>query len=195
MIKLTSHNLQNKKSIAKIITIIYNDKSDIPNYLKEMLLKRLLWATTEHDNDGLYRKYEGQPFWTIGAIQQFLKNLAEKETNKKLNPYYNLRHEHSVPKIEIEKLIKASNKSEQEIFEILDNLGYAVVVSKDEDDLLNKKGFRSKMPNILQNNSDVGNVFSRYKEVGIKVCDVREMNLKGLIIDNLSEIEKFSILS
>lgn len=194
MSRLQSHNKQNKRNIAKAIAVIYDTNNGIPKYLREIMLKRLLWATTEHDDNGVYRKYEGQPYWTIGAIQQLLKNLADKATNKKVNPYHNLRHEHSVPKIEIEKLINASDKSEKAIFKILDNLGYAVVVSKEEDDFLNKEGYRSKMPSPLQHNSKIDNVFSRYKKVGIKVCDIRNTNLKQLIFDNLSEIEKNSLV-
>ena len=100
MKRLTSHNKLNKENIAKAIEILYKPENEIKEYIIKMLLDRLLWATTEHTDDGVYKKYLGQPFWSVGAIEKFLDNLANDR-----NLFDGLRHEHSVPKIEIKKRI------------------------------------------------------------------------------------------
>lgn len=187
---INSHNQQNKDKIARTIAVLYDSKNNIPEYIRKMLIVRLVWATTEHDDQELSKKYQGQPYWTTGAIKQFLNNLAERSTNKRYNLFQDLRHEHAVPKKEIIARIQKSDKSKEAIFNILNNLGHAVIVSKTEDEELNKKGFRTKMPRALQDNSSIENVFSRYKEAGLKVCDIRNRDLKKLTLQSIIEIEK-----
>ena len=78
-LSIGSHNEVNKKNIAKSISIIFDSKNALPDYIKKMLLERLLWATTEHDNNGIYKKYEGQPFWSKGALRKLILNISEKQ--------------------------------------------------------------------------------------------------------------------
>lgn len=186
MERIISHNLKNKENIANAIVLIFDIKNNFPEYLQLMLLERLLWATTEHDDEGKYKKYIGQPYWSIGALRQVQQNLASQR-----NFAHNLRHEHAVPKKEIRKrIIALAAKNHENVMTILDDLGHAVVVSKDEDDLLNKAGLRSKMPLDLVEKPLIGDVFSRYKEAGIKVCCISDRDIKRLALDEIDEIEK-----
>ena len=186
MNRIVSHNKTNKENIAKAIVLIYDYNNNVSDYLKKILLDRLLWATTEHDNNGDYKKYLGQPYWSIGAIRKLLDNMANKR-----NLFLDLRHEHAVPKKEIKhKILDLETKSYDNIISILDDLGHAVVVSKEEDGLLNKAGYRSKMPIKLSKNPGIEEVFSRYREAGIKVCNIANMDIRTMNLDDLNNIEK-----
>jgi len=170
--EVNSFNRENKLAIAKAISALFNQSDSIPFYLQDMIFKRLIWACTEHDNKGVYRKYDGQPLWSDGALIQRLKNIQEKRPFNE-----ELRHEHCVPrKIILDKLNSLKSKSADEIFKILDKFCHAVIVSKDEDKRLNK--YRSKMPSILTEERTVENVFSRYINLGIEVRDVRDIDLR-----------------
>lgn len=165
-----SHNTVNKRNIAKFIALLYDDKHQITAYIKEMMLKRLIWAVTENDDDGISKKYNGHPYWSEAALRKVLSNKENR-----IPKFKDLRHEHTVPKSEIISRITNSDKSEQTIFTILDNLGYAVIISKEEDIRLNQKKLRSRMPDSFIDDGTVENIFSRYIEAGIKVFDVRPL--------------------
>lgn len=176
---LESYNKINKMNIAETIASTYAN-SDIPDYIKNAILNRVIWIATENDDNGVYKKYFGQPYWSEGAINQLQKNIIEKIKIDK-----NLRHEHSVPKKEIIKKIINCNKSKQEIFDILDKYAHSVVVSLDEDRLLDKAGLRSKMPELLQENLNIENIFSRYFVAGIKIYSVGFDNPKDFSIEKI----------
>lgn len=187
-LSISSHNKVNKENIAKTISIIFDSKNSIPDYIKKMLLERLLWATTEHDNIGLYKKYAGQPYWSKGALRKLISNITEKQNNPKLNPYQDLRHEHSIPKKIIRELTLVNDITNEQAFEILYNFGHAVVISKDEDKLLNQKKLRSKLAMPIEKINTMDDVFSRYKIAEIQICDVSNSNVLNLTatdIDNL----------
>ncbi len=190
---INSYNPKNKESIARTIALLYDSANNIDDYIRKKLIETLIWVTTEHDDQGVSKKYQGQPYWTEGAMRQFLKNCDERSSNKKHNLFQGLRHEHAVPKKEIIALIQKSDKSTEAILCILNNLAHAVVVSKAEDQELNKMGFQTKMPRALQVNSSIENIFSRYLEVGLKVCDIRNRNLSELTEANILEIVKESL--
>ena len=168
-LSISSHNEDNKKNIAKSISIIFDTNNAIPDYIKKMLLERLLWATTEHDNNGIYKKYEGQPYWSKGALRKMILNIAEKQNNPKLNPFQDLRHEHSIPKKIIRELTLVNDITEDKAFEILNKYGHAVVISKDEDKLLNQKKLRSKLAMPIEKINTMDDVFSRYKIAEIEL--------------------------
>ncbi len=183
MKEIKSHNKKNKEAIAKAIEVLFKPDNEIQDYIKKMLLERLLWATTEHTDDGKYKKYIGQPFWSVGAIKKLLDNLAN---GRKLED--GLIHEHSVPKKEIKsRIMNLEDKSKDKILEILDNLGHAVVVSKDEDEKINKKGYKSKMPLKLPTNPNIDEVFSRYKEAQIKICHIENREIKSMTIEDIEK--------
>ena len=189
--KIKSFNELNKKNIAKAISIIFETRNEMPDYIKKMLLERLLWATTEHDNQGNYKKYEGQPYWSKGALRKLISNIAVKQNNPKFNPYQDLRHEHSIPKKIIRELTLVNDITNEQAFEILNNFGHAVVVSKEEDKLLNQKKLRSKLAMPLEKIITLEDVFSRYSKAEIQICDVSKINILQLTaveIDKLVSI-------
>jgi len=176
---LTSFNLQNKRNIAKVIELLY--ANHIPEYILKMLLKRLIWATTENNNVGDQVKYDGQPFWSAKAIDQIIENRKNH-----LNWDKDIRHDHSVPKeVIIDKLNMLNAKTFQNILDIIDRYCFSVVISLDEDRDLTEKGYRSKMEAELEENNAVKNIFSRYIKCQIQICRISD----NLTLKNLSESE------
>ncbi|MGP8217468.1 MAG: hypothetical protein ACLQQ4_18010 [Bacteroidia bacterium] len=168
-IRVRPWNNQNKQNIARTLALLLDGKNKIPAYIQARLVKDCIWTTTEHNDTGLSRKYLGQPYWSEGALNQVREN---RKAGK--NIYADLRHEHAVPKAEIIRMINAlPEKSDKNIYDILDKFGYAVVVNKTEDADINRKGYRSKMPTSFtgKNRHDV---FMRYSDTGITLFDVRK---------------------
>ena len=178
--EIVSHNIENKRGIAKAIAALFDDKHGVPGYIRELTLVRLIWAATENKDDGQWKKYQGQPFWSEAALRRMIDNRINK-----IPIFKDLRHEHSVPKTEIKARIYNSDKKETSIFKILNDFAHAVIVTKEEDSVLSKKGLRRKMAQPLLDNSTSENVFSRYNAVGIKIRMVPE--------ENLSKIEEADI--
>ena len=187
-LSISSHNAVNKENIAKSISIIFDSKNAMPHYIKKMLLERLLWATTEHDNNGIYKKYEGQPYWSKGALNKLIFNIAEKQNNPKLSTYQDLRHEHSIPKKIIRDLTLVNDITRDKAFEILNKYGHAVVISKEEDKQLNRKKLRSKLAIPLEKINTLDDVFSRYKIAKIEICDVRNSNVLQLTASDIGDL-------
>lgn len=187
-LSISSHNKVNKENIAKAISIIFDSKNSIPYYIKKMLLERLLWATTEHDNKGIYKKYDGQPYWSKGALRKLISNITEKQNNPKLSPFQDLRHEHSIPKKIIRELTLVNDITNEQAFEILNNFGHAVVISKDEDKLLNQQKLRSKLAMPIDEIKSLSDVFSRYKKAEIQICDVRNSNIFQLTATEIENL-------
>ena len=187
-LSISSHNKVNKENIAKSISIIFDSKNSIPDYIKKMLLERLLWATTEHDNKGIYKKYDCQPYWSKGALRKLISNITEKQNNPKLSPFQDLRHEHSIPKKIIRELTLVNDITNEQAFEILNNFGHAVVISKDEDKLLNQQKLRSKLAMPIDEIKSLSDVFSRYKKAEIQICDVRNSNIFQLTATEIENL-------
>ena len=132
--EIISHNKENKKGITKAIAVLFDDKNGVPGYVRETALVRLIWAATENRDDGKWKKYEGQPFWSESALMKVIDNRKNRS-----NSFKGLRHEHTVPKKEIWARIHISDKSESSIFKILYELTHSVIVTKEEDDSLSKR--------------------------------------------------------
>lgn len=166
--------LKNKEAIAKTIVHLFQN-ADIPYYIKKMLLDRLFWANTENDDEGKSRKYEGQRYWSSGALEQLLKN---KQRSK---PYWtDLRHDHSIPKnILRDTILAMPDKKFLEVKAALGKYGTAVILSKDEDAELTTKGLKSKMP---QNDAgeEENHVFARYRKIGLKICKIENLDRKNI---------------
>lgn len=189
-ITIEPKNLKNKEAIAKTLVYIYQN-AEIKDYLKIIILDRLLWTNTETDDEGISIKYLGQSFWTEGALYQLLfnvnKNRRMRKKKHRINPYKNLRHEHSVPKDWIKKEFEKIQKdiNYEKVYELLVKYGQAVVISKEEDALLNKMGLRSKMP--VQQEGESFDVFARYRKVGLKVCLVNDIDPKTITKSKIEE--------
>ncbi len=166
--ELQVYNPANIKNIAKLIALLHKHENGVPSYLKKIVVDRLLWAVTENDNDGVSRKYLGQPYWSKGALEMARKNISEDRSYAK-----DLRHEHAVPKKVLRKAFESIRMDdENSVLHVLRTMGHAVVVSKEEDGELNKKGLRSRLPRELPEKPTIKDIHARYHETEIEVVHI-----------------------
>lgn len=160
---------KNKAEIAKTMTLLMDQKNEIPDYIQIALIKMLLWMSTEYNDEGKSDKYIGVEYWSTGALRQTIINSYN-------NTFYykDLRHEHSIPKVfiedKIEELYEKAIATKDNILNLLNNYSHATIVNKDEDTVINKHGLRSKMPK----NWDGNDFLARYKEAGIAVAKITD---------------------
>lgn len=175
---IVSHNKMNKRKMAKTISLLVDDQHDIPEFIQIFLIDRLLWATTEYDDNGKMNKYFGVPFWSAGAIRKAIDNIKTKTRT-----IQDLIHEHSTPRLELGKkldeMYKAKQTSEEDVFRLLDQFCHAVIVSKEEDATINKVGLRSRMPLSFQFREG-DDVFCRYRQAGVEVFQLEKLDLINL---------------
>ncbi|MWJ26727.1 hypothetical protein GPM19_00645 [Halomonas sp. ZH2S] len=122
--------------------------ADLSYGTKFAVVSEITWVWSEFDG-----KHKGCKYWSSKALQSGL-------------PYRELVHEHIVPKkILINSIINDIENSPQKIYGFLQRFCVGVVVTRDEDFLLNAAGLRSKMPE----NWDGRDPWARYSEVEIRV--------------------------
>ena len=146
------------------------------------LLRYFFWNATAFDNKGRNSPYELQPYWSQSAILQYLEQKLQNFDKRRTG----LRHEHSIPiKILKEKLWQNPNNIEQ----LITKFSIAIVLTKKENSLLNKK-YHDKLPDSF--NWDKPNVLNRYIEAGIgPIYDIYESaELTNLIQSNKKEFEQ-----
>lgn len=141
--------------ITKIITGVSKDSKN--GRTINNLLRHFLWNATAYNNNGKGNPYEIQPFWSKMAIESYL--------DRKYNNYNirrsGLRHEHSIPiKLIKEKIWENPDK----VKEIINTCSIAVVLTKEENEILNKK-YNDSLPSTFDWNNP--NVFIRYIETDI----------------------------
>jgi hypothetical protein len=163
-IQIKSHNPKFKENLAKTIEYLY-ESDKVVDYLKIGYINMAPWATEKSDNN-IKIKYIGQPYWSKNAIEHF-----------KIYGINGLRHEHVIPNKIIREKLNSSKKGFNEIFEILDKLAHAVIVTKEEASELDRH-FKYKLPdNInfqISNNSHF--LFSRYIEFN-KLNDAKKIEI------------------
>ena len=173
-----SHNALVKRKIAKTISLLIDDRNEVPEFIQMFLVDRLLWAATEYDDSEKWNKYFGVPFWSRGAINKVIDNIS---SGKKFDK--ELVHEHSVPKCvlgeKLDEMYENKQVSEEQVFSLIDKFCHAVVVTKEEDVILNKAGFRSKVPSSFSF-CDGDDVFCRYRLAGIEIFTVALQDLQKL---------------
>lgn len=163
-----SFNPETKEKISKIISHLFKIEKEIGHKYLKLLVSKLPWSVTEDNNEGKKTKYDEQRYWSINAIMKAHQNIANDNKFHK-----NLRHEHSIPKKIIRnKIFDLEIKSEENIFEILDLFGHAAIVTVEEDKRLNEEGLRSSMPNNFKPDNRIQNIFSRYIECEIPICEL-----------------------
>ena len=146
-----------KDEMVRDVAIALN--SGLSYGAKYAVLANVAWAWTEFDG-----KYKGCQRWTKKARQEF-------DTK-------NLRHEHAVPKrVVIDMLLKLVNPNENEVRRICDHFLLGVVVTIEEDRILNEH-FRKVMPNEFAAGSspDFENPWLRYLRCNIEF-DAEKQNL------------------
>jgi hypothetical protein len=147
MARISSKNprFRTKEEICHDLSYILLD-SHLHTGTKLAVVDQIFWVWTEFEG-----KYKGCNFWSKEAISSNLKDKG-------------LVHEHLVPrKIVREQLLALPDKNPDAIRSFLDNILIGVVVTKGEDDELNKLGLRSIMPSDW----DDKDVWARHKAAGI----------------------------
>lgn len=176
------NSLSNKinKDVAKLFSII--KKENINIQMHKRLYNLLLWCSTECSEEMSWsrNKHYGQRYWSKKALELFIKNKGETKN-------IGLIHEHAVPKsVLIEEINNCKTDLEKE--KLLNSFCKAVIVTKEEDRILNIK-YKSKMP--FDNWKKKQFLFSRYTISGIEILDLKfskttniPSELKNLILKN-----------
>ena len=151
-----AHNILNHR--IKTIKNFSKEEFNINEQITRELLGRNIWKYSE-----AFGKFKGCPFWSVNAYNQFL--LMKKQKKSKAECEKNLRHEHVYPQILLIKKLKDLKKPTLNVLEkLFQKYAIATVVTKDENNLLNKAGLRTSTI------SD-DNIWLRYnnKNVEIKI--------------------------
>jgi len=150
-LNILNHRIKTIKNFSK-------EEFNINEQITRELLGRNIWKYSE-----AFGKFKGCPFWSINAYNQFL--LMKKQKKSKAECEKNLRHEHVYPQILLIKKLKDLKKPTFNILEkLFKEYAIAAVVTKDENNLLNKA--RLRITTISDNN-----IWLRYnnKNVEIKI--------------------------
>ena len=110
--------------------------------------------------------------WETGVnkFTKFSKNRARSIRASKVKDIKNLRYDHPIPlKIIIEKLYSLEKINEASVLKVLDKYlkDGGILITKEEDKILNEKGLQSSMPNDW----DGIDTLARYKKAEIKLLD------------------------
>ena len=153
------------KSTIDIAVSILNNRINSKNLFTEKefkinenitreLLGRNIWKFSE-----AYGKFKGCPFWSVNAYNHYLNLKKQKKT--KIERDKLLRHEHIYPQIKLIKKMKELSKPNTKIIkDLFYKYAIATVVTKAENDNLNKLGLRTETP------SDT-NIWLRYQKARI----------------------------
>jgi hypothetical protein len=148
-LNILNHRIKTIKNFSK-------EEFNINEQITRELLGRNIWKYSE-----AFGKFKGCPFWSVNAYNQFL--LMKKQKKNKAECEKNLRHEHVYPQILLIKKLKDLKKP---TFKILEKLfreyAIATVVTKEENNLLNKVGLR------ISTISD-DNIWLRYKNKNVEI--------------------------
>ena len=148
-LNILNHRIKSIKNFSK-------EEFNINEQITRELLGRNIWKYSE-----AFGKFKGCPFWSVNAYNQFL--LMKNQKKSKAECEKNLRHEHVYPQILLIKKLKELKKPKLNVLEkLFKEYAIATVVTKDENNLLNKAGLRTST--ISDNN-----IWFRYKNVKIKV--------------------------
>ena len=150
-LNILNHRIKTIKNFSK-------EEFNINEQITRELLGRNIWKYSE-----AFGKFKGCPFWSVNAYNQFL--LMKKQKKSKAECEKNLRHEHVYPQILLIKKLKDLKKPTSKILEkLFKEYAIAAVVTKDENNLLNKA--RLRISTISDNN-----IWLRYnnKDVEIKI--------------------------
>jgi hypothetical protein len=133
---------RSKETMCKDVEITLN--SDLSYAAKSSVIDIVLWNWSGFDG-----KYEGCPYWSEKAMK---------------NPDAKLIHEHLVPRsVVFKKLLDLESPDYDQVYSLLETYCVGVVVTKEEDEHLNKIGLRQKMPSDW----DGENPWARHEAGGI----------------------------
>ncbi len=150
-LNILNHRLKSKANYTE-------EEFHINELITRELLGRNIWKFSE-----AYGKFSGCPFWSVKAFSHFLS--MKKHNKTKAECEKNLRHEHVYPQVLLIKKLKNLKKPSYKILEdLFKKYAIAAVITKEENDLLNKAKLRTLTI------SDE-NIWKRYnnKDVQIKI--------------------------
>ena len=129
-------------------------------------IRRVISNSQEHVKHGdpkrMYSQYIRYSLDEISSLN-FCTSKRAKGLKRK-----DVIHEHVVPHSFImNKLLSLKELSNDDIMDVLKKFYIVCAITKEEDRLLNARGYRSKMPEGWNENTD--SVFARYESVGIEV--------------------------
>ena len=115
-----------KQVLCRDVAFVLN--SELHYGTKCVVLDNAMWVWSEFDG-----KYDGCKFWSAEAARA---GQEEKQI-----------HDHAVPKkVLMEFLLRMSRPTPEEVERFFESYCFGAVITKAEDDALNKLGLRSKMP-------------------------------------------------
>ena len=184
-IKFTIDIALNILSHRLISKINYTEEEfHINELITRELLGRNIWKFSE-----AYGKFRGCPFWSVKAFDHFLS--MKKQNKTKAEYEKNLRHEHVYPQILLIKKLKDLKKPSFKILEdLFKKYAIAAVITKDENDLLNKaklrtltisdeniwKRYNNKDVQIKIKNNTLNNDFFKYHKAKMEEAKVFDKN-------------------
>jgi hypothetical protein len=184
-IKFTIDIALNILSHRLISKINYTEEEfHINELITRELLGRNIWKFSE-----AYGKFRGCPFWSVKAFDHFVS--MKKQNKTKAEYEKNLRHEHVYPQILLIKKLKDLKKPSFKILEdLFKKYAIAAVITKDENDLLNKaklrtltisdeniwKRYNNKDVQIKIKNNTLNNDFFKYHKAKMEEAKVFDKN-------------------
>ena len=184
-IKFTIDIALNILSHRLISKINYTEEEfHINELITRELLGRNIWKFSE-----AYGKFSGCPFWSVNAFNHFLS--MKKQNKIKAECEKNLRHEHVYPQVLLIKKLKNLKKPSYKILEdLFKKYAIAAVITKEENDLLNKaklrmltisdeniwKRYNNKDVQIKIKNNPLNNDFFKYHKAKMEEAKVFDKN-------------------
>lgn len=131
-------------------------------------IKRVIFNTKEHirygDPKRMYSQYIRYALDEVSELN-FCASKRAKGLKRK-----DVIHEHVVPhSIIMNKLLSLETLNNENIMSVIERFYILCAITREEDKLLNAAGYRSKMPDGW--NEETDSVFARYELVGISICD------------------------
>jgi len=159
----TNSTVRNYQSCDQILEDLCKiAKSDLSDPAKFKLYDHLCWMFTE-----FYGKHCGVIYWSEKAYKVYCNKKKGENWCKKL------RHEHVVPKsIFINSMFKNHDVADDDLKKHFSEKMIACIVTVEEDNLLNKKGLRTSMPDGNTNFFEISDIWERYKACGIEVLEL-----------------------
>jgi len=185
-------NPQNRRQVAAAIHHLLNAGYAL-NIFKR-LMETLLWSVTCDLNKKDDIKY-AKKYWSQNAIDLRKRNIEirlkqKSEGKKQIDKNKGLTHEHTIPKsLILDKLSKLKTPTETDIFNMLNAYEFAVVITKEEDNMMNAEPYRLRqsLPNgySIDDDSSEELILSRYIACQIPLFEINLSNF-SIIAPKLS---------
>ena len=146
-----------KNQIAQDVAIILS--TSVTYGTKYAVVREICWVWTEYTG-----KYNGCPHWSKKAAMQ-----------RTVNPKAKVKHEHLVPKKVVAKMLfELREPTAETVREILDKYLIGVVVSPEEDALLNSEHCATMPKEFFDpEHLDYQNPWLRYDRIGIELVQLK----------------------